>query len=78
MTRSIRTLSTLFFAALGIAFSAAPVNWLELRFGLDPDGGSGLFEVLLALAFLAFAYVLVGRRLVNRGPRSARLRQRAA
>jgi hypothetical protein len=35
-------------AATGIIFGLLPRTWIELRFGVDPDGGSGLFEFLLA------------------------------
>jgi hypothetical protein len=35
-------------AAAGILFGLLPRTWIEFRLGIDPDGGSGLFELLLA------------------------------
>jgi hypothetical protein len=34
--------------AAGIAFALLPRTWIELWFGADPDGGSGLLEFLVA------------------------------
>lgn len=39
--------------AVGILFSALPKNWIELSFHADPDGGSGILELLIALALIA-------------------------
>lgn len=35
--------------AIGLVFGFLPRNWIELRLGFDPDGGSGLLELLLIL-----------------------------
>lgn len=46
-----KRISTIVFpvcAAAGIVFGFLPRTWIELRFGVDPDGGSGLLEFLLA------------------------------
>jgi len=32
----------------GMVFGLQPQNWVELRFGVDPDGGTGFLEFLLA------------------------------
>lgn len=41
--------------AIGMVFGFLPRNWLELRLGIDPDGGSGLIELLLILIPVALA-----------------------
>lgn len=41
--------------AIGFVFGILPRNWIELRLGFDPDGGSGLFELLLILIPVAIA-----------------------
>jgi hypothetical protein len=41
--------------AVGIAFDFLPRNWIELRLGVDPDGGNGLLESLLILLPIAAA-----------------------
>ena len=43
-------------AATAIMFGLLPRTWIELRFGVDPDGGSGLFEFLIAALPIAFAW----------------------
>lgn len=50
MTRWKRksTIALLLCAATGIMFGFLPRTWIELRLGVDPDGGSGLFEFLIA------------------------------
>jgi hypothetical protein len=40
---------------IGIVFGFLPRNWIELRLGIDPDGGSGLLELLLILIPVALA-----------------------
>jgi hypothetical protein len=47
--------------ATGIVFGLLPRTWIELRFGVDPDGGSGLFEFLLAALPIAAGVVLAIR-----------------
>jgi len=39
--------------AAGVLFGALPRNWIELFFRADPDGGSGIIELLFALALVA-------------------------
>jgi hypothetical protein len=41
--------------SVGIVFVFLPRNWIELRLGIDPDGGSGLVELLLILIPVALA-----------------------
>ena len=41
--------------SIGIVFSFLPRNWIELRLDIDPDGGSGLIELLLILIPVALA-----------------------
>lgn len=41
--------------AIGLVFGFLPRNWIELRLGFDPDGGSGLFELLVILIPVAIA-----------------------
>ena len=55
MTRwkRISTIALPVCAATGIMFGVLPGTWIELRFGVDPDGGSGLFEFLLAALSIA-------------------------
>ena len=50
MTRSLslRILAASISIAVGILFRALPEQWIELRFGIRLDGGSGVLEFLLA------------------------------
>jgi hypothetical protein len=41
--------------AVGLVFGFLPRNWIELRLGFHPDGGSGLFELVLILIPVAIA-----------------------
>jgi hypothetical protein len=41
--------------AVGIMFGVLPRNWIELRLGIEPDGGSGLLELLFASIPIAAA-----------------------
>jgi hypothetical protein len=41
--------------AIGLVFGFLPRNWIELRLGFDPDGGSGLLELLLIFIPVAIA-----------------------
>jgi len=47
-----------------------PANWIEMRFGLNPDGGNGAMEFLLVLLPLALVALLClsGKR--HRSPQS--------
>ena len=61
VTRAVlRTVAAVAFAALTIAFLFEP-TWVEGTTGAEPDGGSGAFELLLALvAGLATVATSVG------------------
>ena len=50
-------------AAAGIMFGFLPRTWIELRFGVDPDGGSGLFEFLITALPIAVGLGLAIRRI---------------
>ena len=39
--------------AAGVLFGTLPRNWIELFFRADPDGGSGILELSIALALVA-------------------------
>ena len=49
----------------GVVLASLPRDWIEQRFGFDPDGGSGLIELLVALVPVAIglAVAAVGVRL---------------
>jgi hypothetical protein len=38
--------------AVGMLFGILPGNWIESSFHADPDGGSGILELLIALALI--------------------------
>ena len=48
--------------AIGFVLAALPKDWLEERFAIEPDAGSGLVELLLVLV-----PVVAGAALVVRG-----------
>jgi len=57
------------FAAAACATAAAllallPRDWIERAFGVDPDAGSGFFEVL-AIGVLALAAAVLASRVVR-------------
>jgi hypothetical protein len=65
MTRSLnlRTLAASISIAVGLLFWALPEQWIELRLGLGPDGGNGLFELLLvAIPLSAGLAITLGAR----------------
>jgi len=35
--------------AFGVAFALLPKEWIEETFGVEPDGGNGALELLIAL-----------------------------
>lgn len=45
--------------ATGVLFGTLPRNWIEFFFHADPDGGSGILEVLFALALVAMGAGIV-------------------
>jgi hypothetical protein len=49
MTRSdrITVFALCVTAIIAAAYGLLPKNWIELQLGVDPDGGSGLLELLL-------------------------------
>jgi hypothetical protein len=65
MTRWKRT-STIVLpvcAAAGIVLKFLPRTWIELRFGVDPDGGNGFLELLLAALPVAIGLGLALRQI---------------
>ena len=56
------TSAAVILISLGLFFAALPLNSLELRWGINPDGSSGLLEFILAalpLAIGSFALVRI-------------------
>jgi hypothetical protein len=47
--------------ALGIMLGVLPRNWVEVTLGIDPDGGSGFLEALLALIPFMIGLALASR-----------------
>lgn len=56
-------------AVAGMALALLPHAWIEERFGLELDGGSGVLELLPVVVLVACAAVLAVR--VVRGRRAA-------
>jgi hypothetical protein len=48
--------------AIGLAFALAPKEWIEETLGFEPDGGSGLVELLLALVPIVVGVALLTMR----------------
>ena len=65
MTRwkRISTIALPVCVATGIMFGFLPRTWIELRFGVDPDGGSGLFEFLITALPIVIGFGLAIRRI---------------
>jgi hypothetical protein len=61
MTRSLsfRILAALISITLGVLFWRLPEQWIELQFGTNLDGGSGLVEFLLAIVPTMLGVALV-------------------
>lgn len=57
-------------ATAAMALALLPHVWIEDRFGIEPDGGSGLLELLPVVVLVAAAAVLAVR--VVRSRRTAR------
>jgi hypothetical protein len=60
--------------AAGMMFALLPLDWIEVRFGSNPDGGSGLVEFLVAAIPLAIGIALAMRVWVVHGRARTRLR----
>ncbi len=71
--RSLITLGAL-LVAIGLSWALLPKRWIEEVIGFEPDGGSGLVELLLAIvpagAGITLIAVAVARRATRR-PASA-------
>ncbi len=67
------TIAAILLLAVGLSFSLSPLHWIESRFNIDPDGGSGLIELLLVVVPLICASAIAV--LVFRPMRGGRLRQ---
>jgi hypothetical protein len=52
----------LLVTAIGMAFGSLPRNWIELRFGVDLDGGNGFLEFLLAAIPIGVCIALAIRK----------------
>jgi hypothetical protein len=44
---------------VGVLLNTLPGNWIELYFRADPDGGSGILELLFALTLVALGAGIV-------------------
>jgi hypothetical protein len=49
----------LMLAVVGLLFAALPEQWIESVLGVEPDGGNGAVEVLLAVVPLGTGAVMV-------------------
>jgi hypothetical protein len=58
MTRwqSNYSLAAVISLAVALTYALLPRDWIELRLGFDPDGGTGLLEALVV--FVTFAIAL--------------------
>ena len=59
---------------LALVFSVLPRTWIEFTFVVDPDGGSGVLELMLvpvpvAIAFAAYVFRKPARAFRVREPR---------
>jgi hypothetical protein len=60
-------------SALSLAVTVVTPEWIEVVFGVDPDGGSGALEVAIAAGLLASTLVFgVLARLERRRPATSR------
>jgi hypothetical protein len=55
------TSAALILISIGLFFAALPLNSLELRWGIDADGSSGLLEFILAALPLAIGSFALAR-----------------
>jgi hypothetical protein len=63
MMRHMRAIGGVTLIVLGCAFALLPEQWIEERFGFEPDGGNGFIELLLAMV-----PILVGLTMLVGGP----------
>jgi hypothetical protein len=49
-------------AIVGILYAALPLDWIEERYHVSPDGGSGVLEVLIPVALIGSGIALVASR----------------
>jgi preprotein translocase subunit SecG len=68
MSRTQRTTTILAVAliAIGLLLGLLPKDWIEQTFGIEPDAGSGVLELGLALAPIAVGIVLLVTVLLKR------------
>jgi len=67
------TIAAVISLAVGLTYALLPPDWIELRLGVDPDGGNGLLEALVVFVILAIALAFAIRAF-KATRRSARLR----
>ncbi len=65
----VQAVLAVFLAAAALALVLLPAEWIEETFGVEPDGGSGLLELLPVLVLVAAAAVFAVR--VARSRRAA-------
>lgn len=54
-----RGITGMLLMASGVFLIGLPQDWVETWIGVEPDGGSGLLELVLAGGFLACGVVLM-------------------
>jgi hypothetical protein len=52
---------------VSLSISVMPGDWIEGRFGFEPDGGNGVIEWLLVLLPLGLGVALLVRAFILRG-----------
>jgi len=67
------TIAAVISLAVGLTYALLPRDWIELRLGVDPDGGNGLLEALVVFGAFAIALAFAVRAFRATGG-SARLR----
>jgi hypothetical protein len=51
---------------VGIVLAALPKDWLEETFGIEPDAGNGLVELLLVVVPIVIGGALIARGVMAR------------
>jgi hypothetical protein len=72
------TSAALVLISIGLFFAALPLNSLELRWGIDADGSSGLLEFILAALPLAIGSFALARILASHNLRYSAVQKTAA